>query len=254
MSPEMCFQSPDFSKLLQNPTWAECFMYVVIDECHCVTQWGKKFRMMYSNVDRLRSFVAPSIPFLATSATLPPTSFAEICQLLEISTSSTFHLNLGNDRSNLTPILWPLKVAAKDLNSLNFIVSGRGDLPRVVVYVNTKELARIGCEHLRTKVAPEQRSQVDFIHASRSKWPQTRILELFQNGDINILFATEVVGMVCELIKFTSTMNIKHHLMQGTDLCHLGGSIHGPRHSVHLDPKGWARRKIRSTICCSSPL
>ena len=85
-SPEMCFQSPEFSKLLRDPEWVESFMYVVIDECHCVTQWGKMFRTMYSNVDRLHSFVAPNIPFLTTSATLPPVSFTEICQLLEIST------------------------------------------------------------------------------------------------------------------------------------------------------------------------
>ena len=94
------------------------------------------------------------------------------------------------------PIIWPLKAASKDLNSLNFIVSGRSNLPRAVVYVNTKDLARIGCEHLRTKASPEQRRQIDFVHAGRSKWPQKRILEMFQNGDINILFATEVVGMV----------------------------------------------------------
>ncbi|KAF9791032.1 P-loop containing nucleoside triphosphate hydrolase protein, partial [Thelephora terrestris] len=203
VSPEMCFRSPEFSELLRNPTWAKQFMYVVIDECHCVTQWGKTFRTTYSSTDKLRSFVAPSIPFLITSATLPPASFTEICQLLEISTSSAFHLNLGNDRSNLMPILWPMKGAAKDLNSLNFIVSGKGDLPRVVVYVNKKDLARIGCEHLRAKVAPDQRDQIDFLHASRSKWPQKRILELFQKGDINILFATEVVGMGTDLKNVT---------------------------------------------------
>ena len=183
-------------------------MYVVINECHCITQWGKTFRMAYSDVNRLHSFVAPDIPFLATSATLPPTSFTEICQLLKISTSDGFHLNLGNDRSNLMPIIWPLRAAAKDLDSLNFIVSGRSNLPRAIVYVNTKDLARVGCEHLRTKVISEQWGQIDFIHASRSKWPQRRILELFQNGEINILFATEVVGMVCALFKVGIIMNI----------------------------------------------
>ena len=185
-------------------------MYVVIDECHCITQWGKKFRTVYSDVNRLRSFVAPNIPFLATSATLPPASFTEICQLLEISTTAGFHLNLGNDRTNIMPIIWPLKAAARDLDSLNFIVSGRGGFPRTVVYVNTKELARIGCEHLRTKVTPEQQSQIDFVHASRSKWPQRRILELFQEGEINILFATEVVGMVRVLIEHRTTLMIIH--------------------------------------------
>ena len=165
----MCFLSPDFSQLLWNTTWAGSFMYIVVDECHCVTQWGKKFRTMYSNVDRLRSFVASDIPFLATSATLPPTSFTEICELLEISPSRGFHLNLGNDRSNLMPIIWPLRAGAKDLDSLNFIVAGKVNLPRVIVYVNTKDLARIGCEHLRTKVPPERRDEIDFIHASLSR-------------------------------------------------------------------------------------
>ena len=183
-------------------------MYIVVDECHCVTQWGKKFRTMYSNVDRLRSFVASDIPFLATSATLPPTSFTEICELLEISPSRGFHLNLGNDRSNLMPIIWPLRAGAKDLDSLNFIVAGKVNLPRVIVYVNTKDLARIGCEHLRTKVPPERRDKIDFIHASRSKRPQKQILNLFQTGSINILFATEVVGMVRSQAKLRIEMNI----------------------------------------------
>jgi len=101
----MCFQSPEFLKLLKDPVWSGSFMYVVIDECHCVTQWGKKFRTMYSNMDKLRSFVAPNIPFLVTSATLPPTSYTKICKLLEISVSGAFHLNLGNDRIYLMPIV-----------------------------------------------------------------------------------------------------------------------------------------------------
>lgn len=210
MSPEMCFQSPDFSQLLRNTTWAGSFMYIVVDECHCVTQWGKKFRTMYSNVNRLRSFVASDIPFLATSATLPPTSFTEICELLEISPSRGFHLNLGNDRTNLMPIIWPLRAGAKDLNSLDFIVAGKVNLPRVIVYVNTKDLVWIGCEHLRTKLPPERRGEIDFIHAGRSKRPQKRILDLFQTGSINILFATEVVGMVRGHTQLRIKMNILH--------------------------------------------
>lgn len=226
-SPEMCFLSPDFSKLLRDPEWAASFMYVVIDECHCVTQWGKKFRTVYSDVNKLRSFVAPQIPFLVTSATLPPTSFTEICQLLEISTSRGFHLNLGNDRTNLMPIVWPLKAGAKDLDSLNFIVSGKGSLPRAIIYMNTKDLARIGCEHLRTKVAPEQRGQIDFIHASRSKFPQKRVLELFQKGEINILFATEVVGMVRTLIGGLA-MVMTLQTGYGSQECYTRRPIYGP--------------------------
>lgn len=175
-------------------------MFIVIDEAHCITQWGKKFRRMYSNLNKLRSYVPAGTPLLITSATLPPPVFAEIRSTLEVHDGQSFDLNLGNDRSNIMPIIWPMKAAKEDLDSLNFVVTGREDLPRTIIYVNEKELARKACEHLRKLVAPERRSQIDFIHSGCSPGPQKAVLNRFQEGDVSVLCATEVVGMVRETI------------------------------------------------------
>ena len=194
----MCFENNEFSKLLRDPNWSKYMMFVVIDEAHCITQWGQKFRKMYSSLNKLRSYVPAGTPLLVTSATLPPPALTEIRDTLEVRDGKSFDLNLGNDRSNITPVIWPMK-AARDLNSLNFVVAGREVLPRTIIYVNEKELARKACEHLRKLVAPEKRSQIDFIHSGRSPAPQKTVLKRFQEGEISVLCATEVVGMVREV-------------------------------------------------------
>jgi superfamily II DNA helicase RecQ len=96
-------------------------MFVVIDEAHCIAQWGQKFRKMYSSLDKLRSYIPAGTPFLITSATLPPLILSEIRNTLEVHDGQSFDLNLGNDRSNIMPIIWPMKAAKEDLNSLNFV-------------------------------------------------------------------------------------------------------------------------------------
>lgn len=169
-------------------------MFVVIDEAHCIAQWGQKFRTKYSTLNKLRSYVAPNTPLLLTSATFPPQVAADIRDTLEVQDDRSFDLNLGNDRSNIMPIVWPMKGGKDDFGSLDFVVSG-GELRRTVIYVNEKETARGACEYLQSLV-PEKSSQIDFIHSGRCHNPQKRVLREFQAGTINVLCATEVVGMV----------------------------------------------------------
>ncbi|KZT04201.1 uncharacterized protein LAESUDRAFT_620716, partial [Laetiporus sulphureus 93-53] len=47
-------------------------------EAHCVSQWGDKFRKIFAELGRLRSLAPLHVPFLATSATLPPLVLDEI--------------------------------------------------------------------------------------------------------------------------------------------------------------------------------
>lgn len=193
----MCFVNPEFSKLLRDATWSKSIMFVVIDEAHCITQWGQKFRTQYSSLNKLWSYIAPHTPLLLTSATLPPQTLSNIRDTLEVQDEHSFDLNLGNDRSNIMPIVWPMKGGKEDLGSLDFVVS-RGELRRTVIYVNEKETAREACEYLQALI-PEKSSQIDFIHSGRCSGPQKRVLRQFQAGEINILCATEVVGMVGQI-------------------------------------------------------
>ena len=68
----MCLYHPSFSKLMRSADFTKNICMIAIDEAHCVSQWGDGFRKAFGELGRLRSYVPTSVPFLATSATLPP--------------------------------------------------------------------------------------------------------------------------------------------------------------------------------------
>ena len=81
-SPEMCLEHPQFSKLLRSGDFTQKVCTIVIDEAHCVSQWGESFRKKYSELGKLQSYVPDLVPFLVTSATLPPIVLDEVLQKL----------------------------------------------------------------------------------------------------------------------------------------------------------------------------
>ena len=97
MSPEMCIQHSAFRDLIQSATYAKHIGGIIIDEAHCISQWGDKFRPEYSNLISLRSLVPLGVPIYATTATAPPLVLEDIRWNLGIEGDKSFHLNLGND-------------------------------------------------------------------------------------------------------------------------------------------------------------
>ena len=55
----------------------------------------------------------------------------------------TFPLNLGNDRHNIVPLVWPMDGGAVNLAALDFVVCGRDQPLRTIIYFNDKCLVVI---------------------------------------------------------------------------------------------------------------
>ena len=101
-SPEMALKNNQFNSLLAMPAYHKRMMGIIIDEAHCISQWGGDFRPAYSELDKLRSFVPLNIPIYAMSATMSPSVLSEVRRILHINPVELFYLNLGNDWSNVT--------------------------------------------------------------------------------------------------------------------------------------------------------
>jgi superfamily II DNA helicase RecQ len=217
----MIFKHESFSKLIRDPAWMQRVCCTVVDEAHCIVNWGANFRKDFDSLGTMRSFMTISRPFLIASATLTPTLLDESLDKLEINRNRMFKVNLGNDRPNITPIICTLPGADKDFSMLEFLVSEAhksGALIRTIVYVNSRELSKNVCEHLWSKVPSDYRSHIDFIHSLRRPLTKKRVMRRFRQGAIKVLIATEVAGMVdCFTYTTTFALTILAQL-QGMDI------------------------------------
>ena len=69
-SPEMVVENMRFRSLISQPTWAQNVLSLIVDEAHCISQWGDQFRTLYKNVGDIRALFPHPVPVLATSATM----------------------------------------------------------------------------------------------------------------------------------------------------------------------------------------
>jgi superfamily II DNA helicase RecQ len=196
----MCLEHPRFSKLLRTPEVAENILAYVVDEAHCISQWGDMFRKKYAELGKLRSFVPNTVPILATSATMPPHILEDVQQKLCLSQSRTYTVNLGNNRPNIAPLVCRMHGAASDLDALNFAVnqaSTQAPLIRTIIYFNTRDLAYKGHKHLRNLVPLQIQPRITFVHGGRTRRAKRKTMQDFREGKSDIICATEVAGMVC---------------------------------------------------------
>ena len=199
-SPEMCLKHPAFCRVLMEGNF-ENISAIYIDEVHCISQWGGDFRPAYSELNKLRAFFPPHIPFYSTSATLPNDALQEVCASLGIDTESSFFLNLGNDRPNISYEVHRMK-SAQDYEAIkphltrNANPSTPDDLFKSLVFTNSVMSTQITSRHIRSWLPRHLRKYVAFLHAHRSPRDKRRMMRRFRRGRVKILVATEIAGMV----------------------------------------------------------
>ncbi|KAI0693372.1 P-loop containing nucleoside triphosphate hydrolase protein [Cytidiella melzeri] len=135
---------------------------------------------------------------MIASATLSPGTLETVYSKLSFSKQTTFLLNLGNQRHNITQIVCRLPAAARSFDSLDFLLAPafRGEpLERAIVYVKTRESAMRLWLSLSSKVPKEYILRLGFCHAVREDRDKRRVVRLFMEGEIDIVVATDSMGM-----------------------------------------------------------
>lgn len=218
-SPEMCLLHEDFRSLISEPTFAKKICTLVIDEAHCIRLWGeKKFREMYEKLGTLRAFVPHKVPMLVTSATLTPLDLARIQETVHLCPLTTYHINLGNDRSNITWNVRRMNAGKSDANALDFLLPKDPNalkLDRGLVFFDDINVAMDFWKTFTAKVAPHQSIRVDLLHSRRGAESKGDAYDKFCKGELDILFCTEVAGMVRYLFSLFFSLHLLRALFIG---------------------------------------
>lgn len=195
----MCFTHEPFREILSSGDFTKDIKAIVIDECHVVESWGEKFRAYYKQVGELRAFFPIGTPILAATATLTPASQQKLAKTLEIDLDTSFYLNLGNDRPNITYSVKVVK-SAEDVEALKEFFTGpynnREEIEQTVIFVDERILAQVVCREIRKWLPPELRDSVCFFHAGRTKGSKRRVMKKILSGHYRIMIATDAAGMV----------------------------------------------------------
>ena len=176
VSPER-LGTPLFKSYLQEMNVS----FIVVDEAHCISQWGYDFRPDYLQIGRLREMV--NAPVIALTATATPQVADDIMDRLGFVDKCL--IKSGFERPNLSYIVRRCEDKLGQLLNICSGVQGTG-----IVYVRsrkkTEELAAfltsngISSSFYHAGLGPDSRSD------RQAKW---------KSGDIRVMVCTNAFGM-----------------------------------------------------------
>ena len=161
----------------------------VVDEAHCVSQWGHDFRPDYfalaSAAQRLGARAT-----IALTATATPSVADDIVRRLALR--DPVRVSTGFDRPNLSFAVVPCATGVDKERRLTAALGEPGALP-AIVYAGTRSM----CEELAGVLGRSLKlgDRVVPYHAGLNRDVRARVQDRFMAGDADVIVATNAFGM-----------------------------------------------------------
>ena len=177
------FSSPGFLERIRQ---ARIGLFVV-DEAHCVSQWGHDFRPDYFRLaDAARWLGAQAI--VASTATATPQVANDIVARLGLR--EPVRVATGFDRPNLSFAVVPCATKEAGHRGIAAALREPGALP-AIVYAGT----RAECDKLSARLAQELGTTVLAYHAGLPREARAEAQRRFMDGEVDVVVATNAFGM-----------------------------------------------------------
>ncbi|MBK3759294.1 RecQ family ATP-dependent DNA helicase [Stutzerimonas frequens] len=158
---------------------------LVVDEAHCISEWGHNFRPDYLKLpDYQRQFNILQVLLLTATAT--PPVIADMQTKFSIATDDV--VTTGFYRPNLNLLVEPVSGLDKQRRLVEWL-SDRAGQP-TIVYVTQQKTAEQVAEHLAQRGFPASAYHAGMAHEMRES-----IQRRFMAGELNCIVATIAFGM-----------------------------------------------------------
>ena len=155
--------------------------FIVVDEAHCISQWGYDFRPDYLQIGKLRELI--DAPVIALTATATPQVADDIMEKLGFEEKCL--IKSGFERPNLSYIVRQCEDKLGQLLHICSSVSGTG-----IVYVRS----RAKTEEL-SALLNANGIKASFYHAGLGPDSRSDRQARWKNGDIRVMVCTNAFGM-----------------------------------------------------------
>lgn len=187
VTPEKIGASAHFRGIMTRLFQKKKICRFVIDEAHCVSQWGHDFRPDYKKLNLLRHNY-PGIPIMALTATANPRVRTDVLKQLSIDSKCKWYLCSFN-RPNLKYIVSSKKGSSTANDIINLIKKKFAQVSGIIYCLSRNE-----CDQMASKLSSAGIS-ADSYHAGLSDKRREMVQKSWITDKIRIVCATIAFGM-----------------------------------------------------------
>ena len=156
--------------------------FLVVDESHCISQWGYDFRPSYLQIAKIREYL-PEVPVLALTATATTDVVNDIQEKLLFKEKNVFQKSFA--RENISYIVREEEDKSKLLLKILHSVDGSA-----IVYVRNRKKTKEISEFLNTHSILS-----DYFHAGLNNQTKDKKQQAWKSNTCRVIVATNAFGM-----------------------------------------------------------
>ncbi|MFA1820681.1 ATP-dependent DNA helicase RecQ [Virgibacillus oceani] len=158
----------------------------VIDEAHCISQWGYEFRPDYLKLERIADILNRP-PILALSATAPETVQKDIIQALKRPEMKKHIYPM--DRENIAISIKRKESIEEKIDEITYILS-RLAVP-TLIYFSSRQAAEKTAAALREKLP----QRIAYYHGGLEAHDRISVQQQFMHNQLDVICCTNAFGM-----------------------------------------------------------